>query len=177
MTQPFLGEIRAFGFTFPPVGWALCNGQLIPIATNTALFSLLGTTYGGNGTSTFALPDLQGRVALHEGQGPGLSPYVLGEEGGEDAVTLLDGELPSHTHTAMAVGAKGTSASPTGATWAEAWVGRGVVPAFSNVTTTPQSLNPGAVGPAGGSSPHENRPPLLALTFCIALQGIFPARN
>jgi len=177
MAEPFVGEIRAFGFNFAPRGWAMCNGQILSIAQNTALFSLIGTFYGGNGTSNFALPNLEGQVAVHQGQGPGLSDYVLGEQGGVDSVTLFDSEIPSHSHNALAVAAKGTSAEPTDGFWAEAAAARGSVPSYSDQTASPVSLNPSAIGTGGGSQPHENRPPLLVVNFCIALQGVYPARN
>jgi microcystin-dependent protein len=177
MADPFVGEIRAFGFNFAPQGWAMCNGQILSIAQNTALFSLLGTFYGGDGKSNFALPNLEGQVPIHQGQGAGLSDYVLGEQGGVDSVTLLSTEMPSHSHNALAVAAKGTSAEPTGGFWAEAAAARGSVPSYSDQTTSPVALNPAAIGTAGGSQAHENRPPLLVVNFCIALQGVYPARN
>jgi len=124
MADPFLGEIRIFGFNFAPTGWALCNGQLLPISQNTALFSLLGTTYGGNGTTTFALPNLQNGAPLQQGQGAGLSPYALGQVGGETAVTLITNEIPAHTHTPACLNGAGTSTSPAGNVLASAKVGR-----------------------------------------------------
>jgi microcystin-dependent protein len=177
MANPFLAEIRVFPFNFPPRGWAMCDGQLMSIAQNTALFSLLGTTYGGDGQSNFALPNLQGQVAIHWGQGPGLSVYDLGQSCGEDTVTLLPVEMPGHSHSAMGVAAKGTTAVPTSGLWAEPAAARATISAYSDVVSGPQALNPQAIAASGGAAPHENRPPLLVMNFCIALQGIFPARN
>jgi len=177
MANPFLAEIRVFPFSFPPRGWALCDGQLMSISQNTALFSLLGTTYGGDGRSNFALPNLQAQVAIHWGQGPGLSLYDLGQTGGEDTVTLLSSEIPAHNHNAMGVAAKGTTAVPTSGLWAEPSAARATLSAYSNNTSNPQGLNVQAIGSSGANTPHENRPPLLVMNFCIALQGIFPARN
>ena len=175
MSSPFVAEIRIFGFNFAPKGWAFCNGQILPLSQNTALFSLLGTTYGGDGKSNFALPNLQGSAPLQQGQGAGLSLYDLGQTGGEQAVTLLDSEMPSHTHTVQADTAAGTLIPPTGAAWATPGAGRNVniyhVSDANNVL-----MNPLGVSVAGGSQPHNNMPPYLGLNFCIALQGIFPAR-
>jgi microcystin-dependent protein len=173
MADPFVAEIRIFPFNFAPRGWAFCNGQLLPISQNTALFSLLGTTYGGNGQSTFALPDLQGKAPMQPGQGPGLSLHDLGEIAGSETVTLLQSEMPAHAHTLMASTQAGEDPSP-GPTEA---LGRSVGASLYQPTTTPfvpMSLN--AVAPAGGSLPHNNMMPYLTLNFCIALQGIFPPR-
>jgi microcystin-dependent protein len=177
MSNPFLGEIRAFGFNFAPYGWAMCNGQILSISQNTALFSLIGTYYGGNGTSNFALPNLQGSVAIGQGQGAGLSAYAVGDTGGLDAVTLLESTIPSHSHLPVAVASQGTSAVPTSNLWAESWVARSGLESYSDVTTAPVSLSDQALGFSGGTQPHENRPPLLVVNFCIAMQGIFPSRN
>jgi microcystin-dependent protein len=165
MSDPFLGEIRCFGFTFAPQGWAMCNGQLLPISQNTALFSLLGTTYGGNGTNNFALPDLRGRVGIHLGQGPGLSNRTQGESAGEENHTLLATEIPVHTHGIAAGGAQTTN-RPSGALAA-----RGGVYAATGDGTQMQPT-----GQSGGSQPHNNMEPYLVLNYCIALQGIFPSR-
>jgi len=165
VSEPFLAEIRIMSFNFPPQGWALCNGQLLPINQNQALFSLLGTTYGGDGRTTFALPDLRARAPIHVGNG-----HTLGENGGEQAHTLLISELPEHTHTEQASPNAGDAVNPTGAVLASA---SNVYRAADNLTT----LNPASVTNVGGSQPHENMQPYLALTFCIALQGIFPSRN
>jgi microcystin-dependent protein len=173
MADPFVAEIRIFGFNFAPKGWATCDGQLLPISQNTALFSLLGTFYGGNGKSTFALPNLQGSAPLHQGQGNGLSEYFLGQQGGSDFITLLDSEMPQHNHTLMSVaGFAASDNSPQGNVLAKAAAGlNAYAPAPNLVTMAPQ-----AISPAGGSLPHNNMMPYLTLTFCIAMQGIFPAR-
>jgi|SRR5215813_3031799 len=174
MSSPFVAEIRIFGFNFPPKGWALCDGQLLPISQNTALFSLLGTTYGGDGKSNFALPNLQGSAAMQPGQGPGLSLRDLGEVGGEDSVTLLQTEMPFHSHQFGGCNdGVGDAQDPTGAIWAKE-AGRAVVFLYSN--TNPNAMNPNAMAITGGSLPHNNLQPYLVLNFCIALQGIFPAR-
>jgi microcystin-dependent protein len=177
MSSPFLAEIRMFGFNFAPKGWAFCNGQLMPISQNTALFSLLGTFYGGNGTSNFALPNLQGAAPLNFGQGAGLSPRDLGETGGETAVTLLQTEMPSHTHNAQCSPAAGTATSPANNVWAKAQVGRQAENKYSATTGSSPSMSFNALSIAGGSLPHNNMPPYLTLNFCIALQGVFPSRS
>jgi microcystin-dependent protein len=175
MADPFVAEIRIFPFNFAPKGWAWCDGQLLPLAQNTALFSLLGTTYGGNGKSNFALPDLQGRAPMHPGQGPGLSLHDLGEIGGSETVSLLESEIPSHTHTAGAqIIPLGSVAVPTGAT-----LGR---PASGNLYDTAASpplvaMDPNALAPAGGDQPHNNMQPYLTFYFNIAMQGVFPPRT
>jgi microcystin-dependent protein len=158
-----------FGFNFAPTGWALCDGQLLPISQNTALFSLLGTTYGGDGKSTFALPDLQGNVPLHPGQGQGLSLYDLGQAGGESAVTLLTSEMPVHTHSFTATEEVVNENNVTN-NFFGAGESRYAPPA--NVT----QMAPQALPPAGGSLPHNNMMPYLVVNFCIALQGVFPPR-
>lgn len=173
MSNPFVAEIRIFTGNFAPKGWALCDGQLMPISQNTALFSLLGTTYGGNGTSTFAIPNLQGCAPMHPGQGPGLSLRDLGETGGEQTVTLLQTEMPAHTHGVQAAGVP-DSASPTNNAWASGQKGFGNV--YTGMANTVQ-MNPFGTSVAGGSLPHNNMPPFLGLTFIIALQGVFPARS
>jgi microcystin-dependent protein len=171
MANPYLGEIRMFGFNFAPVGWAMCNGQLLPISQNTALFSLLGTQYGGNGQNTFALPDLRSRVAVHQGQGPGLSSYVIGESIGVEAVTLTQNQMPQHVHSVTANGAPGTASRPNDAVPARA--GSSIYAPAPDGTV----MNAGMIGPTGGGQPFGVRQPLLTLNFCIALQGIFPSRN
>jgi len=174
MADPFVAEIRIVGFNFAPKGWAFCNGQIMPISQNTALFSLLGTTYGGDGKSNFALPNMQGCAPLQQGQGPGLSLRDLGESGGEANVTLLQTEIPSHSHFAMAA-AGGGQASPTGNTWGGSLKGHEVAmyaPA-SNLT----QMSPFALSITGGNLPHNNMPPYLVVNFIIALQGVFPARS
>jgi microcystin-dependent protein len=173
MSNPFLAEIRIFAGNFAPKGWALCDGQLMSISQNTALFSLLGTTYGGNGTSNFALPNLQGSAPMHPGQGPGLSNRFLGETGGEQTLTLLQSEMPTHTHTASCNAGMGDQYGPTGFFWAtDAGGNDEYAPAGDNNT-----MAPGAISIAGGSLPHNNLQPFLTLTFIIALQGVFPPRT
>ena len=175
MSNPFVAEIRIFTGNFAPKGWALCDGQLMSISQNTALFSLLGTTYGGNGTSNFALPNLQGCAPMQAGQGPGLSLRDLGETGGEQTVTLLQTEMPAHSHTAQAVSGSDSN-SPVNNAWASGQKGFGSVYAPSAPQTNVQ-MNPFATTIAGGNLPHNNMAPFLGLTFIIALQGVFPARS
>lgn len=175
MSNPFVAEIRIFAGNFAPTGWALCNGQLMPISQNTALFSLLGTTYGGDGRSTFALPNLQGSAPLQPGQGPGLSQRFLGETGGEQSVTLLTTEIPAHSHSAQASTSSGQP-GPGGNAWAPI-AGRGLGSAFAATGANNVQMNPAAMGIAGGNQPHNNMPPYLCLTFIIALQGVFPPRT
>ena len=171
--DPFVAEIRIFPFNFAPKGWAFCDGQLMPLSQNTALFSLLGTTYGGDGKSTFALPNLQGMSAMHPGQGQGLSQRFLGEQGGEESVTLLVSEMPAHTHTVNGLTALATTTTPTSGTT----LGRSVNgPAYADDASGFQTFAPEALPPAGGSLPHNNLQPYLTLNYCIALQGVFPAR-
>ena len=169
MSEPFLGEIRIFGFNFAPRGWAFCNGQLLSISQNTALFSLLGTTYGGNGQTTFALPNLQSRAPVHFGQGAGLSSYTLGQAAGEESVTLTSNQLAAHSHAVNATNGASDSNRP-----ANRFPASGGAYAAAGDGTT---MNPGVGAAAGGSQPHSNLPPYLALNFCIALVGIFPSRN
>lgn len=172
MADPFVAEIRIFPFNFAPKGWAWCNGQLLPISQNTALFSLLGTTYGGNGKTTFALPDLQGRAPLHPGQGPGLSLYDLGQSGGSDTVTLLESEMPSHAHTLRASSDPADVQQPSPAR-SLARSAPGFAYFAGNQNT---SLSPQALAPTGGDAPHNNLMPYLTYYFNIALQGVFPPR-
>ena len=175
MTDPFLAEIRIFAGNFAPSGWALCNGQLMSISQNTALFSLLGTTYGGDGRVTFGLPNLVASAPLQQGQGPGLTPRNLGDQGGEATVTLLPTEMPTHTHTAAASSAAGNLNTPGNAVWAPAAIGKVSANIYS--TAAPDTaMNPQTTGPTGGGQPHNNLPPYLCLNFIIALQGIFPQR-
>jgi microcystin-dependent protein len=171
--DPFVAEIRIFPFNFAPTGWAWCDGQLLPISQNTALFSLLGTTYGGDGRSTFALPDLQGAAPMHPGQGPGLSLHDLGEIGGSDAVTLLVSEMPAHAHALRAntVDVADTNIPSPNAVFAQSSGGT-LYQAASNTQLAPEALTP-----AGGDQPHNNLQPYLTLYFCIALQGVFPPRT
>jgi microcystin-dependent protein len=173
VADPFVAEIRIFGFNFAPRGWALCDGQLLPISQNTALFSLLGTTYGGNGKTNFALPDLQGNAAMHPGQGQGLSLRDLGETGGEETVTLLVSEIPAHAHSLMAQTEPANAQIPSPALCLTRSAGGN---AYSTTTTGLQNMALQAIGPAGGGLPHNNMQPYLTLNFCIALQGVFPPR-
>ncbi len=172
MADPFVAEVRIFPFNFAPKGWAWCNGQLMPISQNTALFSLLGTMYGGDGKSIFALPDLQGRAPMHPGWGPGLSGHDIGETGGSETVTLSPSELPAHAHTLQASNSSGDSPVPTGnslARYARAYQ--------QNVNQNLVAMAPQSLAPAGGDAPHNNLQPYLTCYFCIALQGVFPQRS
>jgi len=174
MADPFVGEIRIFAGNFAPTGWAMCDGQLLPISQNTALFSLLGTYYGGNGTTTFALPNLQGSAPLHRGQGPGLSDYTLGQAGGQANVSLITAEMPAHNHQALGIAASGqTTPSPT-VVWGTL-AGRTPPPLYSSAAPN-VTMGPFALGVTGSSFPHNNLQPLLDLNFIIAMQGLFPAR-
>lgn len=172
MADPFLAEIRMFGFSFAPTGWAACDGQILPISQNTALFSLLGTTYGGDGKAVFALPNLMGSLPVGAGQGPGLSPRELGEQGGQAAVALTVAQMPAHQH-----GLRGTS-SPDGKTPAAAALAPTAngAPAYRLPGAT-TAMAGGSLAVSGQSAPHENRPPSLVLMFCIALQGVYPQRS
>jgi microcystin-dependent protein len=171
VSEPFLGEIRMFAFNFPPKGWAFANGQLLPINQNQALFSLLGTQFGGDGKVNFALPDLRGRVALHAGQGTGLTNHVLGNAGGAEHVTLATDQMPKHTHQLKASANQATTRHPAGAALANP--GTPIYAAAFNEI----AMNANAVGDAGSGQPVEVVPPFLTLNFCIALQGIFPSQN
>jgi microcystin-dependent protein len=169
MADPFVAEIRMFGFNFAPTGWAQCNGQLLPISQNTALFSLLGTFYGGDGKSTFALPNLQESVPVHQGQGQGLSEYFLGQQGGSQFITLLQSEMPAHTHAFQASEETVNEALPT-----NFFFGAGETRYAAPAAVT--QMAPQTLSIAGGSLPHNNMMPYLVVNFCIALQGVFPAR-
>jgi microcystin-dependent protein len=173
--DPFVAEIRIFPFNFAPKGWAWCDGQLLPLSQNTALFSLLGTTYGGNGKSNFALPDLQGRAPMHPGQGPGLSLHDLGETGGSETVSLLESEIPSHSHAAMASNSDSNSQTPVGQLFAGG-VG-GIAPYAPTSSSGLGSFADSMLAPAGGDQPHNNMMPYLTFYFCIALQGVYPPRT
>lgn len=173
MADPFVAEIRIFSFTFAPTGWAWCDGQVLPISQNTALFSLLGTTYGGDGKSTFALPNLRGASPMHPGQGPGLSLYDLGQQGGSETVTLLTSEIPVHTHQLRAATQDNADSN---------LVNQNAVlgPSTGGTLYQPSddvSLAPEALTTSGGSQPHNNMQPYLTLRFCIALRGVFPPRG
>jgi microcystin-dependent protein len=176
MSNPFVAEIRIFCGNFAPKGWAFCNGQILPISQNTALFSLLGTTYGGDGKSNFALPNLQGSFPMHPGAGPGLTLRDLGESGGTGTVTLIASEMPTHAHAPFASGDAATSASPVPGVASPVMLAATSVPVYGALTE-PTSLDGAAIGPAGGNQPHENHQPYLALNFIIALQGVFPPRS
>jgi len=171
--DPFLAEIRIFPFNFAPKGWAFCDGQILPLSQNTALFSLLGTTYGGDGKSNFALPNMQGNAPMHPGQGPGLSLHDLGETGGSDTVTLLESEIPSHSHGFVCSNADATAQSPAANKFAG---GVGGIAMYATPGALSQ-LSDNALTPAGGDQPHNNMQPYLTLNFCIALQGVFPPRT
>lgn len=174
MADPFVAEIRIFPFNFAPRGWAWCDGQLLPLSQNTALFSLLGTTYGGNGKSNFALPDLQGRAPMHPGQGPGLSLHDLGETGGSETVSLLESEIPGHTHTLNFSNTTAiASVPPSNAAFSNSPQQNASV--YTSVTSP--TATGGMTSPAGGDQPHNNMMPYLTFYFCIALQGVFPPRT
>jgi len=178
MSDQFVAEIRIVGFNFPPKGWAFCNGQIMPINQNTALFSLLGTQFGGNGTVNFALPNLQGAAPINQGNGTGLTPRVVGETGGEAQVTLLQSEIPSHTHAVSASSAGGDVNNPAPNTvWAKAHLGKTPFNMYNPNAGTGPNMSGQAFATAGSSVPHNNMPPFLTLNFVIALQGIFPARS
>jgi microcystin-dependent protein len=173
MSDPFVAEIRILGCNFAPRGWAFCNGQILPISQNTALFSLLGTNYGGNGTSNFGLPNLQGAAPMHWGQGPGLSDYQVGESSGQSSVTLLASEIPSHSHSLQGSSRPANNPVPGPTNLIAASRGFNAYGAATNLA----SADPLAVGSSGSSLPHNNMQPYLVLNFCIALQGVFPPRS
>ncbi len=176
MADPFVAEIRIFPFNFAPKGWAWCDGQLLPLSQNTALFSLLGTTYGGDGKSNFALPDLQGRAPMHPGQGPGLSLHDLGETGGSETVTLLESEMPAHAHAMNGAGLElATSTTRRTPSLARPFGGGNLYKTPAGAPTV--AMSDQALAPAGGDQPHNNLQPYLTFYFCIALQGVFPPRG
>lgn len=175
MADPFVAEIRIFPFNFAPRGWAWCDGQLLPLSQNTALFSLLGTTYGGNGLNNFALPDLQGRAPMHPGQGPGLSLHDLGETGGSETVSLLESEIPAHAHAANGQNSNANLNDPAGAVFARPFGGGSLYKTSSGANLT--ALSDQSLAPAGGDQPHNNMMPYLTFYFCIALQGVYPPRT
>jgi microcystin-dependent protein len=171
MADPFVAEIRIFPFSFAPRGWAFCDGQILPLSQNTALFSLLGTTYGGNGQSNFALPNMQGNAPMHPGQGPGLSLHDLGEIGGSETVSLLESEIPSHAHFARGSTDDDDSTVPGAHSYG------GLTVAYAPGNSALAAMAPESLAPAGGDQPHNNLQPYLTLNFCIALQGVFPPRG
>lgn len=170
-SNSYVGQIMIVAFNFAPVGWATCDGQIMSISENVALFTLLGTTYGGDGQTTFALPDLRGRMPIGFGQGPGLEPYYLGQTGGVESVTLLLSQIPAHTHTAMGAASTANTGSPNNAYWATP---RALLYSAAAPDTP---MNAGALATTGGGQPHENRKPFLVMNYLIALQGVYPARN
>jgi len=174
MADPFVAEIRIFPFNFAPKGWAWCDGQLLPLSQNTALFSLLGTTYGGNGMSNFALPDLQGRAPMHPGQRPGLSLHDLGETGGSETVSLLESEIPAHTHNFQD---HDLDLAELNAPAPNRVLAQSASGAIYGAATNLVNMNSQALTPAGGDQPHNNMQPYLTFYFCIALQGVFPPRT
>ena len=179
MSDAFLGEIRMTGFNFAPSGWALCDGQILAISSNAALFSLLGTTYGGDGVQTFNLPNLQSRVPIHQGNGLGLSQYVMGQSAGTESVTLLQNQMPQHNHLLEVSNASGTVSDPTNALPAQINTGTPRSPNFVNAYTAGATGNMAvsAISLAGGNLPHNNVQPYLVVNFIIALQGIYPSRG
>lgn len=173
-SDPFLGQIAFVPYNFAPLGWAECNGQIMSIAQNTALFSLLGTTYGGNGTTTFALPDMRGRVLVHSGQSASSgTTYTMGEIGGAESVTLTVTQMPAHSHTVSAVTAEGNQNTPTGNIPADTKL---LDKEYSDATSN-TTMGSSMIKPTGGNQPHENRPPFITLKCIIALNGIFPSHN
>ena len=174
MSNPFLAEIRIFPFNFAPKGWAFCDGQILPLSQNTALFSLLGTTYGGDGKSNFALPNMQGNAPMHPGQGPGLSLHDLGEMSGSETVTLLESEIPAHSHGVFGSNTNSNQQTPV----ANFHSGSTQNHRYAAAANDPNvNMNDGVIAPAGGDQPHNNLSPYLTLNFCIALQGVFPPRT
>lgn len=176
MSEPFLGEIRIFPYNFAPRGWAFCNGQLLPISQNTALFSLVGTTYGGDGRTTFGLPDLQGRVPLHPGRGPGLTERRLGEKGGQSQVDLSLAQMAAHSHVIRASQGLGDQSDPASHSFGVAAAGRQILSMYSPDAGSSPPMNAAALAHTGGNQPHNNLSPHLILNFCIALVGLYPSR-
>jgi microcystin-dependent protein len=176
VSSPFVAEIRIFPYNFAPLNWAFCQGQMLPISQNTALFSLLGTTYGGNGSTTFALPNLQGVVPMHFNQGPGLTPHVEGETGGSSTVTLNGQQMPAHAHTLQAFAGRGGSPADSPAN-SVLTPSTGVDVYDPGTGGTLSAMNPNAIALIGGGQPHNNLMPYLTLNFCIALTGIYPTRS
>ena len=174
MTQPYIGEIRMFGGNFAPYGWAFCNGAIQSISQNDVLFNLIGTTYGGDGQQTFALPDLQGRIPIHQGQGNGLSTYVLGQKAGSETVTLTTSQLPAHPHVAMGSAAGSAATTPSNNTWGNSGIQN---KSFGPGTSANNTMNNASIALTGGNQPHDNLMPFLVLSFIIALTGIYPSQT
>jgi microcystin-dependent protein len=172
MSDPFVGEIRMFGGNFAPLGWAMCQGQLVPISENDTLFQLIGTTYGGDGQTTFGLPDLQGRVPIHQGQGPGLQPYVIGERAGVESVTLTTNQIPIHNHAVLVSQDLANNANATNQVYAQS-----TQISMYTQDTASKLFNSSDLSTAGGSQPHDNMQPFLVVSFIISLFGIFPSQN
>ena len=172
MSNPFLGEIRMAGFNFAPRGWAFCAGQLLAISQNDALYALVGTTFGGDGVNTFGMPDLRGRLPINQGQGPGLSPYVLGQKAGTESVTLTTAQIPAHSHVITAASSGARSANPS-----NNLLGSGEADIYNHDGANAVALSPNAIAQSGGSQPHDNLQPYLCINFIIALEGVFPSRN
>lgn len=178
MSNPFLGEIRMFAGNFNPRGWAFCKGQLLPISQNDALYALIGTTYGGDGQETFGLPDLQGRLPINQGQGPGLSNYIIGQKGGTESVTLTIQQMPAHSHTLSATTTVGNQPAPTNTSFPATLLGTAELYAVPGANPLKQgAMNNNSISAVGGNQPHENRMPALVINFIIALEGVFPSRN
>ena len=175
MADPFLGEIRPFGCNFAPRGWAMCEGQILPIQQNSALFSLLGTSYGGNGTSTYALPDLRGSVAIHQGQGPGLSSYTIGEQGGTETVTINTSDMPVHAHLMQVYASSANTNDPTQGYYAIPLAERHSQNLYGDSVN--DTMGTTLASTADSNQPHNNMEPFMAINYCIALQGIFPSRS
>lgn len=177
MSNPFVGQIISVGFNFAPIGWAFCNGQLLAISNFNALFTLIGTTYGGDGQTTFALPNLCGRVPVNQGQGPGLSPYALGQNAGTETVTLTTNQIPQHNHTVNVTSSAGTTNVPSGSTYlSDTGPGTPVILSYTAFANA-QALTPSTIAPTGGNLPHENQQPYLCINYIICLDGIFPSPN
>lgn len=176
MSEPYIGEIRLFGFSRTPIGWQTCDGSLLSIAEYDALFVLIGTTYGGDGVNTFAVPDLRGRVPIHQGQGPGLSPYVIGQKAGTENVTLIGTQMPAHTHTMIATTAAATSRTP-GTTLLPGAISGDTLYVSDVAGAAPIGMAPVSTSLAGGTLPHDNTMPTLTVQYCISLYGVFPSQS
>lgn len=178
MSNPFIGEIRMFAGNFAPRGWAFCASQLLPIAQNDTLYALIGTTYGGDGVTTFGLPDMRGRLPINQGQGAGLSSYVIGQKSGTESVTLTVPQMPGHSHALFATTATGSQPAPTNTSFTATLVGTAELYAIPGANPLKQgAMNANSIGAVGGNQPHENRMPALVVNFIISLEGVFPSRN